>query len=257
MAVSVHHTCADLLFSGHTATYTLFALFWSHYSRGDDFRACGLTCEGVWLGLPDTDAVGDPSGFHWGKLLPWSLFLVGVFFILSTHFHYSIDGHIAYRTPQLCPLTLVASSPVHLCFSDCACTVYVAFILTSLLFHLYHYYVKVTLEQRTAAAAFFRWFEHLDRQPLGPPRSTGPREGEEGEEVEEEEEEGEGRGVERGGGRPEPGSEGFSVLYGVSLLDGVKMRRPEEVGRLALASAIADMEHREHVVVTGGAQGWY
>ena len=109
--------CADLLFSGHTATYTLFALFWSHYSRGDDFRACGVHCEGVWLGQPDTDAVGDPSGWHWGKLVPWALFLLGVFFILSTRFHYSIDGQLTpLPSPQqltqffshylTCPLSL-------------------------------------------------------------------------------------------------------------------------------------------------------
>ena len=47
------------------------------------------------------------------------------------------------------------------------------------------------------------------------------------------------------------------MLYGVSLVDGVRMKRPEQVGRLALATAIADLEHREHVVVTGGSQGWY
>ena len=59
------------------------------------------------------------------------------------------------------------------------------------------------------------------------------------------------------GGRSVVESDGVSVLYGVSLLDGLKMRRPEEVGRLAVASAIADMHTRQHVVVTGGAQGWY
>jgi hypothetical protein len=41
--IYIHHTCADLIFSGHTATYTLFALFWSHYSRGEDWRLCGLS----------------------------------------------------------------------------------------------------------------------------------------------------------------------------------------------------------------------
>jgi hypothetical protein len=49
----------------------------------------------------------------------------------------------------------------------------------------------------------------------------------------------------------------MDVLYGVSMLDGLKMRKPEEVGRLALATAIAEMEHKEHVVVTGGEQGYY
>ena len=126
-------------------------------------------------------------------------------------------------------------------------------MLTALLFHLYHYYVKLTLEQKTVTSAFLRWFEQLDREqwPAVQRRGTGDEaEGEEGEE-----EEGEAGRMESG--RPVVEGDGFAVLYGVSLLDGLKMRRPEEVGRLALASAIADMEHRQHVVVTGGAQGWY
>lgn len=41
--VYIHHTCADLLFSGHTATYVLLTLFWTHYSRGEEWKLCGMS----------------------------------------------------------------------------------------------------------------------------------------------------------------------------------------------------------------------
>ena len=98
-----------------------------------------------------------------------------------------------------------------------------------------------------------RWFEHLSRENLVPPAHSAaqPGEGEEGDDDDEA-----AARMERGRAVVE-GGDSYSVLYGVSLLDGLKMRRPEEVGRLALASAIAEMEHRDHVLVSGGAQGWY
>ena len=236
--IYVKRTCSDLLFSGHTATYTLFALFWTHYSRGQEWKACGVSqqmacasatarcpccsalaqappavvladCSGVWLGLPASDAVGDPSTFHWAQLLVWLFHLLGLFFILATHFHYSVD-------------------------------VYIGFVLTALTFHLYHYYVKASLEANNYTAAFFRWFEAI--------RVRGRRQSAEGETVE---------GAE-GGGEGDVGGEATSVLYGVSMVDGLNRKRPEEVGPLPLASAIADLEHREHVIVTGEQpRQWY
>ena len=164
-------------------------------------------CSGVWLGLPDNDAVGDPNSFHWTVLLVWSFHLLGLFLILSTHFHYSIDC-------------------------------YIGFLLTTLTFHLYHYYVKAALESHNYTAAFFRWFESI--QPHHPLRHAI-----EGETVEGEE------------GAAAVGGEALSVLYGVSMVDGLKRKRPEEVGRLALATAIAEMEHRDHVIVTGESREWY
>jgi hypothetical protein len=89
----------------------------------------------VWLGLPETDAVGDPNTFHWSVVLPWLLFCIGVLLIISTRFHYSIDC-------------------------------YIAFCLTWLLFHLYHYYVKASLEQNSNISAFFRWSARQQRQHL-------------------------------------------------------------------------------------------
>ena len=136
--------------------------------------------------------------FHWTVLLVWLFYLLGLFFILSTHFHYTID-------------------------------VYIGFLLTTLTFHCYHYYIKSALESHNYTAAFFRWFETI-RLPTA--------EGEEGETAAEE--------------------EGRDVLYGVSLVDGLKRKRPEEVRRSgALATAIAELEHREHVIVTGETREWY
>ena len=156
----------------------------------------------MWLGLPQNDAVGDPNTFHWTVLLVWLFYLLGLFFILSTRFHYSVD-------------------------------VYIAFLLTTLLFHCYHYYIKSALEAHNYTAAFFRWLESIH------PHSR-QRQASEGETIE---------GVDEG--------DLGSVLYGVSMVDGLKRKRPEEVGRLALATAIADMEHREHVIVTGETREWY
>ena len=164
-------------------------------------------CSGVWLGLPQNDAVGDPSTFHWTVLLVWMFHLLGLFFILSTHFHYSIDT-------------------------------YIGFLLTTLTFHLYHYYIKSALEAHNYTAAFFRWFEAIHTRGRG--QAGGGETGE---------------GKEEGEG--DVGGEGMSVLYGVSMVDGLKRKRPEEVGQLALATAIAEMEHRDHVIVTGETRQWY
>ncbi|KAF4732124.1 hypothetical protein FOZ63_032746, partial [Perkinsus olseni] len=96
-------TCGDLLFSGHTANFTLMALIWSEYGYG--FLAVDATTRGYSaLGGSNRGQIG---GRHRGgpvlhfvfrRLLPllwWAAAISGYFVIVATRFHYTVDVLVA------------------------------------------------------------------------------------------------------------------------------------------------------------------
>lgn len=85
----VSSTCGDCMFSGHTAAITLLMLFWSHYSRGEEFAICFGTCQGICT--PNVDAAGDPMGWKFLDILLYAWALMCFYFIIATRFHYSHD----------------------------------------------------------------------------------------------------------------------------------------------------------------------
>jgi hypothetical protein len=125
-------TCADILFSGHTASITLLALIWTTYSKGEEWQLClgEDACYYYPLGRPKLSAVGDPNTIHWTVIIVWMVACTGYFLIISTWFHYS-------------------------------CDVFIGFWLAQLFWGLYHYFVKAVLEQVNWMARFFIWFEGI------------------------------------------------------------------------------------------------
>lgn len=64
------YTCADCMFSGHTAAVTLFAMIWTHYSRGEEFAICFGKKQGIITA--NVDAAGDPMGVKLIDIVAWA-----------------------------------------------------------------------------------------------------------------------------------------------------------------------------------------
>jgi hypothetical protein len=81
--------------------------------------------------LPQPDAVGDPATCTLLSVLVWGVALVIFYFIIATRFHYSND-------------------------------VFIGFLLTQLVFRVYHAYVKAVPEKPGCVAGATRWFEGME-----------------------------------------------------------------------------------------------
>ncbi|EDR24386.1 sphingomyelin synthetase, putative [Entamoeba dispar SAW760] len=68
-----HHTCADLLFSGHTANLTVCAFIWEYYSEK----------------VPFFNPLVE-------RICAWVIAFIGYFIFLANHFHYSCDVFIGF-----------------------------------------------------------------------------------------------------------------------------------------------------------------
>lgn len=150
VAIGYHHTCADLLFSGHTATNILLAHIWSFYSRGEEWQlCCGPAVHHMPFLTPTLTATGDVDSVHLTMLLAWMFSFANIFVILATHFHYSVD----------CVLGV---------------------IITTLTFRLYHLAIKAAGERTSLSARFLLWLEGMQIVPgsMDVPVSltTGPSE---------------------------------------------------------------------------------
>lgn len=89
-----HHTCADCMFSGHTAAVTLITLMWTHYSRGEELAVCCGTHQGCIT--PNVDAAGDPMGWKLIDIPLWAWSLFVYYMIIATRFHYSSDVFMGF-----------------------------------------------------------------------------------------------------------------------------------------------------------------
>jgi len=125
-----HHTCADCMFSGHTAAITLLVMMWTHYSRGEELAICFGSRRGIITN--NVDAAGDPVGWKIIDLPLWAYAIVSYWIIIVTRFHYSHD-------------------------------VFIGFLVTYFLFNAYHFYIKaLAMRQGSMFSRFMRWFEGLN-----------------------------------------------------------------------------------------------
>lgn len=163
--------------SGHTAAITLLMMIWSHYSRGEEFAVCFGTCQGILTS--NVDAAGDPMGWKFLDFLLYAWMLMCMYFIIATR---SADKSEArYQRARYRLDVWRWSKPcLNRCFRACAFSlvacrfhyshdVFVGFVITYLLFHAYHFYVKsLAMRQGSLFARFMRWFEgvNLDADTL-------------------------------------------------------------------------------------------
>ncbi|CAF1085000.1 unnamed protein product [Didymodactylos carnosus] len=154
--LTIHATCGDVMFSGHTVTITICALCWTNYSKGEEYtpfiwlyRKCFNrhyipTIEQSdnhlnknrflqWLFYPKLDATGDPLTLYFTSYLIWLYSISSYLFIIATRFHYSVD-------------------------------VFIGFLLTYFTWKSYHFYIKTLFERRKIIISrFFIWFEGLQQ----------------------------------------------------------------------------------------------
>jgi len=149
--LTIHATCGDVLFSGHTVTLTICALAWTTYSKGEEYapfrwiwRRCGgkelVQGRPCWL-YPKLDSAGDPLTLYLTTFLVWTFTICGYLLIITTRFHYTVD-------------------------------VFIGFLLGQLTWSTYHYYIKTLSERRSIVITrFFLWFEGLGRPATNVPVS--------------------------------------------------------------------------------------
>ncbi|CAF1232902.1 unnamed protein product [Didymodactylos carnosus] len=160
--LTIKSTCGDVMFSGHTMTITLCALFWTNYSKGEEYipfiwiyrkirrrstadihlpnntdeeQISFTKWQRFWRSFfyPKLDATGDPMTLYLTSYIIWLYAITGYIIIIATRFHYSVD-------------------------------VFIGFIITILLFKTYHFYIKTLLERRRIIISrFFIWFESIIR----------------------------------------------------------------------------------------------
>jgi hypothetical protein len=131
-ALGIHRTCSDLLFSGHTSNMLLAALVWQYYSDGSEWRwlkRCGVDIERYPF-LTGNAYRSDAGRFSLTVLIVWILFSAGCLLIITTRFHYSVD-------------------------------VFIAIMLTTLYFKMYHQLLKSARERKDPTARFMYWFEGM------------------------------------------------------------------------------------------------
>ena len=145
---TVHHTCGDVMFSGHTTTITIASLAITMYTKGEEWNwllkrivpadqlalpaSTALPCSARRCLRPTLDAVGDPISCFITPIIVWTFAFIGYFFIIATRFHYSVD-------------------------------VFIGFCLSQLVFRYYHSYIKTVAERDGPIAKFVRWFEGYER----------------------------------------------------------------------------------------------
>lgn len=133
-------TCQDVMFSGHTVAVTLGALTTAKYWSRAPWRTSDAAEEGPWSFNTFVDTV----------LIIWAI--TGYYFIIASHFHYTVD-------------------------------VVVAAVLTCLVFNTYHNAIEVCWNKkqhwmRIPARDFLQWLElHskdsvLSRRGISPPATA-------------------------------------------------------------------------------------
>lgn len=136
---------------------TLCALAWTTYSKGEEHypirwlwrrlrRRGSMTAERSHWFYPKLDSTGDPVSFYLTSLCVWLFTIAGYLFIIATRFHYTVD-------------------------------VFLGFLLSSLTWKCYHYYIKTLAERRSIIITrFFLWFEGYGQPSVNASVSlvTGP-----------------------------------------------------------------------------------
>ena len=118
----IHKSVNDCLFSGHTANITTCFFFWYHYSHVVPIFK--LDC----IKLPIGGVDGYPLRFTVTKFFALLVLFGGILLFTITHLHYFVD-------------------------------IYIGFIVSFLLFKLYHNYILTIYTRENAWNYFLRWFE--------------------------------------------------------------------------------------------------
>lgn len=159
------YTCSDCMFSGHTAAVTLLVMFWSNYSRGEEFAVCFGQHQGIITS--NVDAAGDPVGFKIIDLFLYAWALNMYYWSDRMRWPTLSDGDDWHHSQCFC----VCAS---LCVSSCVCRiiatryhyssdVFIGFVVTWLLFHTYHLYIKsLAMQGGSLLARGMRWFEGIN-----------------------------------------------------------------------------------------------
>jgi hypothetical protein len=134
----IHHTCADLVFSGHTVHLTILALIWQYYSDGSEWKWLSRYNVDIdrWQCLTGDRWRGESGTCNLTIFLVWFWAVSAYVLILCTRFHYSLD-------------------------------VFVGLILAIFVFKHYHHYIETVGQRRGIISRFFCWFEFISESPTG------------------------------------------------------------------------------------------